>query len=64
MKLYFVRHGESTTNKAEQYTGQLDVGLTDYGREQAVTAGRVITEQGLKVDLIISSPLVRAHDTA
>lgn len=64
MKLYFVRHGESTTNKAEQYTGQLDVELTDHGREQARNAGRELVERNVRIDLMISSPLIRAHETA
>jgi broad specificity phosphatase PhoE len=64
MHLYFIRHGESTSNYGELITGQQDVPLTDLGREQARVAGRSIIDQGIKIDHIICSSLVRAHDTA
>ena len=64
MHLYFIRHGESTSNYGELITGRQDVLLTDKGREQAREAGRTIISQGIKLDHIICSPLARAHDTA
>jgi len=64
MHLYFIRHGESTSNYGEVITGQQDVALTEKGREQARTAGKTIIAEGLHIDEIISSPLMRAHDTA
>ena len=64
MRLYFIRHGESTSNYGEFITGRQDVPLTEKGREQAREAGREILKQGIKLDHIICSSLVRAHDTA
>jgi probable phosphoglycerate mutase len=64
MHLYFIRHGESTSNYGELITGQQDVPLTDKGREQAREAGQAAAAQGLHFDDIISSPLQRAYETA
>ena len=64
MHLYFIRHGESTSNYGELITGQQDVPLTDRGREQARAAGRAVVAQHITFDHIISSSLMRAHDTA
>jgi uncharacterized phosphatase len=63
MKLYFLRHGESEANFDGLMTGQLDVLLTDTGRGQAISAGERIKE-GIPIDMIIASPLVRARETA
>ena len=64
MRLYFIRHGESTSNYGELITGQQDVPLTEHGEAQAKQAGQDIAASGLKIDLIVSSSLDRAHDTA
>ena len=64
MHLYFIRHGESVSNQHELITGQLDVALTDKGRAQATAAGQLAAAQGIVFDHIVSSPLMRAHDTA
>lgn len=64
MHLYFIRHGESTSNVEGFITGRQDVPLTDVGRQQACTAGQSIVTQGINIDRIICSPLARAHDTA
>lgn len=61
-KLYFIRHGESVGNLQELFTGQWDVPLTDLGRRQAKTAAKSIESVG--VDCIVSSPLLRARQTA
>ncbi len=64
-QLYFIRHGESTFNASHAWSGSSsDVPLTAKGRAQAQRAGRKAREQGLVFDVIISSPLERAHDTA
>jgi len=61
--LYFVRHGQSTANAANVYAGQdSSVQLTDLGRQQAMDSGTAI--KGLNIDLIISSDLDRAEETA
>ena len=63
-KLYYIRHGQSHTNLNGQWGGQVDTPLTDEGREQAKAAGKSIQEQGLSIDVIVRSPLQRAHHTA
>jgi len=64
MRLYFIRHGESTSNYGELITGQQDVPLTEHGREQARQAGREILAKQIQIDHIICSPLERAVNTA
>jgi len=61
-KLYFIRHGLSEMNKSGHFAGTIDTPLTDEGRAQAKTAG--IGARDLKIDLIVSSPLTRARETA
>lgn len=62
--LYFIRHGETEFNKSKNWSGSTDVPLTKKGHEQAKKAGQAVKESGLSFDIIISSPLQRAHDTA
>ena len=64
MHLYFIRHGESTSNYGELITGQHDVPLTERGREQARQAGKEILAKQIRIDHIICSPLERAVNTA
>lgn len=64
MHLYFIRHGESTSNYGELVTGQQDVPLTEKGQQQATTAGQAIAQQGITIDHILSSSLQRANNTA
>jgi uncharacterized phosphatase len=61
-KLYFIRHGESVGNIKRLFTGQWDVPLTDLGTKQAKAAAQTIKER--HIDLIVSSPLIRARQTA
>ena len=61
---YFVRHGETVWNVENKICGATDIELTAKGHEQAILAGEKILEMGLKADKIISSPLVRASETA
>jgi probable phosphoglycerate mutase len=61
--VYFIRHGETQDNIDEVWP-RIDVPLTDKGREQARKAGRDAKQQGLHFDLIISSTLPRAIETA
>jgi broad specificity phosphatase PhoE len=63
--IYFIRHGESEANLKHVFAGQKDNSpLTEKGIEQAKAEGLKIKEMGLKIDKIISSPLIRAFDTA
>lgn len=59
-RLLLVRHGQSEWNAAGRWQGQADPALTDLGRQQAREASRSIG----KVDAIVSSPLIRARETA
>jgi broad specificity phosphatase PhoE len=63
-QLYFIRHGQSELNKAGRFAGITDTPLTKKGHEQAKQAGKAVKQQGLSFDIIVSSPLVRAHETA
>lgn len=62
--LYFVRHGESEFNKSNKWAGSSDTPLTKKGHEQAKQAGEKLRAQSKAFDVIISSPLERAHNTA
>ena len=62
-KLVLVRHGESTWNLENRFTGWTDVDLTPTGIEQATTAGRLLRENGYQFDLAYTSVLKRATRT-
>ncbi len=62
MRVYVIRHGESETNKAEKWTGWLDVHLTDKGKDDANKAGDFLKQ--VSFDKVYSSDLVRARETA
>lgn len=59
-KLVLIRHGESTWNQENRFTGWTDVALTDTGVEQAKQAGRLLREAGFEFDVAYSSVLKRA----
>ena len=58
--LVLVRHGESTWNLENRFTGWTDVGLTDTGVKQAQEAGRLLKESGFDFDIGYTSVLQRA----
>jgi uncharacterized phosphatase len=60
--LYFARHGESEANKNMVFAGTWDVPLTEVGRSQAQKEGE--QAKSIRIDYIVSSPLIRAHETA
>lgn len=62
--LILLRHGQSTANAAQEFTGLLDVGLTARGRAQARRAARMIAADGSRPDLVVTSPMVRSTLTA
>lgn len=62
--LYFIRHGESLHNTLNVVTGHTNSPLTDRGRQQATQAGKAARDAGLVFDVVLSSPLDRAHHTA
>jgi len=63
-KLYFIRHGQSTANAQQLWAGHLDVELTEQGIQEANIAGEQASKNNLHFDIILSSPLKRAHQTA
>ncbi|MEG2563841.1 MAG: 2,3-diphosphoglycerate-dependent phosphoglycerate mutase [Bacilli bacterium] len=63
IKLVLVRHGQSTWNKENRFTGWTDVELTEQGIKEAKEAGIVLREKGFTFDLAFTSVLVRATDT-
>ena len=63
-KLILLRHGQSIWNLENLFTGWTDVGLTEAGEAEARTAGRLMVEEGLKPDVMHTSVLKRATDTA
>jgi 2,3-bisphosphoglycerate-dependent phosphoglycerate mutase len=62
-KLVLVRHGESTWNLDNRFTGWTDVDLTPTGVEQAKTAGRLLKAEGYEFDMAYTSVLKRATRT-
>ncbi|HTM30308.1 MAG TPA: 2,3-diphosphoglycerate-dependent phosphoglycerate mutase [Vicinamibacterales bacterium] len=62
-KVVLLRHGESTWNKENRFTGWTDVDLTDKGREEALAAGRLLKQEGFSFDLAFTSVLTRAIRT-
>src|SRR5712691_13002544 len=62
-KLVLLRHGESTWNRENRFTGWHDVDLTDCGRQEAGEAGRLLKEGGYVFDLAFTSVLKRAIRT-
>ena len=61
---YFVRHGQTVWNVENKICGATDIELTELGHQQAIETGNKILEMGIHADEILSSPLVRALDTA
>jgi 2,3-bisphosphoglycerate-dependent phosphoglycerate mutase len=59
-KLVLIRHGESTWNLQNRFTGWTDVALTDTGVEQACQAGQLLRESGFGFDIAYTSVLKRA----
>ena len=62
MRLYVARHGQTQWNLEDKVCGRTDLPLTEVGLEQA----RLLAERtkDLKIDVIISSPMLRARQTA
>lgn len=62
-KLVLVRHGQSTWNLENRFTGWTDVGLTEQGVAEAREAGRLLREGGYEFDVAYTSVLRRAIKT-
>lgn len=63
-KLVLLRHGQSTWNLENRFTGWTDVGLTPQGEEEARAAGRLLTDEGYSFDIVFTSLQKRAIFTA
>ncbi len=62
-KLVLVRHGQSTWNFENRFTGWTDVDLTELGRKEAHTAGQLLREKNFSFDIAYTSVLKRAIRT-
>jgi 2,3-bisphosphoglycerate-dependent phosphoglycerate mutase len=62
--LVLLRHGESEWNARNLFTGWVDVGLSEKGREEAARGGRLLAESGVLPDVVHTSLLTRAITTA
>jgi 2,3-bisphosphoglycerate-dependent phosphoglycerate mutase len=62
-KIVLLRHGESTWNKENLFTGWTDVDLSEKGFDEAHEAGRVLRDQGYVFDIAFTSVLKRAIRT-
>ncbi|HLR19308.1 MAG TPA: 2,3-diphosphoglycerate-dependent phosphoglycerate mutase [Staphylococcus sp.] len=62
-KLILCRHGQSLWNAENLFTGWADVDLSDIGRNEAVTSGKKLKDQGIEIDIAYTSLLKRAIKT-
>tara|TARA_Y100000996_G_scaffold402493_1_gene374517 strand:+ start:3614 stop:4246 length:633 start_codon:yes stop_codon:yes gene_type:complete len=62
--LILLRHGQSQWNLENRFTGWKNVDLTQKGVEEAMLAGKLMKEKNIKIDLVFSSDLKRANETA
>jgi 2,3-bisphosphoglycerate-dependent phosphoglycerate mutase len=62
--LVLLRHGESEWNSKGLFTGWVDVGLSETGAQEAVNGGKLLARSGLRPDVVHTSVLNRAIQTA
>ena len=62
MEILLTRHGQTEWNALGKLQGRQDIKLNEVGKEQALTTGEKIKNE--KIDIIITSPLKRARETA
>ena len=62
-KLVLIRHGQSTWNLENRFTGWTDVGLTAQGRQEALSGGQLLRQGGYTFDIAFTSVLKRAIQT-
>jgi broad specificity phosphatase PhoE len=64
MRIFAIRHGQTHWNEAGKVQGRTDNPLTNKGREQAYLAGKNLKSTDAHIDIIYSSPLAMAKETA
>jgi 2,3-bisphosphoglycerate-dependent phosphoglycerate mutase len=62
-KLVLIRHGQSAWNLENRFTGWTDVGLTEQGRQEAASGGKLLKAEGYTFDVAFTSVLKRAIHT-
>lgn len=62
MEVYIIRHGQTVWNAAGKLQGRADIELNEIGREAAGKLGEELEK--IEFDVIYSSPLIRAYETA
>ena len=62
-QVFFIRHGESTSNERNIFAGILDVELTDFGKAQAQRAGTDLLKKNVRIDAVFVSHMRRAQQT-
>ena len=63
IKLVLVRHGQSTWNLENRFSGWIDVGLSELGKEEAKSAARLLLKEKYAFDIAYTSVLKRAIQT-
>lgn len=64
MEIYISRHGTTAWNREGKIQGRTDIDLDDRGIRMAEETSRALKDMGLSFDLVFSSPLKRAFETA
>ncbi len=64
MNIFLLRHGETDFNRAGRLQGHMDIPLNQNGRTQVSHAAEILAGLNTGIDLIISSPLSRAYESA
>ena len=62
-KVVLIRHGQSTWNNENKFTGWTDVDLTELGEQEACEAGKLLKKEGFSFDKAYTSYLKRAIKT-
>lgn len=62
--IFIIRHGQTDQNKKGMLLGRTDVPLNERGREEALKAGQLFKQQGIRFQKCYSSPFIRTVETA
>lgn len=64
MDLILIRHGQTNYNAERRFQGRIDIPLNALGRKQAQQVKATLADENVRLDVIFSSPLQRATETA